>query len=198
MNSTIENKTIKNLNALTERDKMLSGKLYDSADEVLIQERKTAQSLLKIYNLSSAIEAKQKDEILRRLLSIIGEDVIIEPPFYCDYGYNIIIKDKVFINYNCVFLDCNQIKIGEKTLIGPAVQIYTAAHPVNPVVRSSGLEYALPVVVGNNVWIGGGTIICPGVTIGDNSVIGAGSVVIKDIPANSVAVGNPCKIIKNI
>lgn len=128
----------------------------------------------------------------------VGNNVEIKIPFMCDYGYNIEIGDNVFINYNCTMLDCNKIKIGNNVLIAPNVQFYAATHPVEYEIRLQELEMAYPIIVEDNVWIGGGAIICPGVKIGKNTVIGAGSVVVKDIPANCVAVGNPCKVIKHL
>jgi maltose O-acetyltransferase len=122
---------------------------------------------------------------------------VIQPSFRCDYGYNLLIGRNVFINYDCVFLDCNRITIGDDVQIGPAVQIYTAQHPTDAETRRSGLESALPVTVGDNVWIGGGAILCPGVTIGADTVIGAGSVVTRDLPPGVIAVGNPCRVLRS-
>jgi maltose O-acetyltransferase len=131
-------------------------------------------------------------------LEIIGSGTQIKSPFACDYGAHIRIGRNGFVNYGCVFLDCNLITIGDDAQIGPGVHIYAALHPVDPGIRRSGLEAAKPVNIGHNVWLGGRCVICPGVTIGDNTVIGAGSVVVRDIPANRVAVGNPCRVIKEI
>ncbi len=128
----------------------------------------------------------------------IGAQIEIEPPFYCDYGTNILVGNKFYANIGCVILDCNLVEIGDNALLGPYVQIYTAYHPVDPALRLIGKELAAPIKIGNNVWIGGGAIICPGVSIGDNTTIGAGSVVVKDIPYNSIAVGNPCKVIRAV
>ena len=127
-----------------------------------------------------------------------GEGVYIEPPFYCDYGSNIFLGNKVYMNFNCVILDCNIVRIGDGTMLGPAVQIYAATHPLDAAQRAAGPELAYPVTIGRDVWIGGGAIIGPGVTIGDNTTIGAGSVVVKDIPANVFAAGNPCKAIRQL
>lgn len=127
-----------------------------------------------------------------------GAELWVQPPFYCDYGTNIIAGDNVFFNFNCVVLDVNQVKIGSRTLFGPNVQIYTATHPINYKERATGLEFAKPITIGEDVWIGGSVIICPGVTIGHRTVIGAGSVVTKDIPSDVFAAGNPCKVIREL
>ena len=125
-------------------------------------------------------------------------DLWLQPPFYCDYGYNIKVGERVFFNFNCIVLDVAPVIIGSRTLFGPNVQVYTATHPLNPMERSSGLEFAKPIVIGEDVWIGGSAVICPGVTIGDGTTIGAGSVVTKDIPSTVFAAGNPCKVIRNL
>lgn len=127
-----------------------------------------------------------------------GDNLWIQPPFYCDYGTNIITGEGVFFNFNCVVLDVMEVNIGSKTMFGPNVQIYTAIHPLDYKIRNTGLEYAKPITIGENVWVGGSVVICPGITIGDNSIIGAGSVVTKSIPANVIAAGNPCKVIRNL
>jgi maltose O-acetyltransferase len=132
------------------------------------------------------------------LIAYFGRGSVIQPSFRCDYGYNLLIGRNVFINYDCVFLDCNRITIGDDVQIGPAVQIYTAQHPTDAETRRSGLELALPVTVGDNVWIGGGAILCPGVTIGADTVIGAGSVVTRDLPPSVIAVGNPCRVLRSV
>jgi maltose O-acetyltransferase len=182
--------------AKTEKEKMLSNELYNSMDHELTIERNLAHEALFIYNQTKESETDKRRQILINLLKDIGDEVIIKSPFYCDYGYNIKLGNKVFINYGCTILDCNLVIIGNNVLIAPHVQIYTAYHPTDPVVRLQYLEYADQVAIGNNVWIGGGAIICNGVSIGDNTTIGAGSVVINNIPSNVVAVGNPCKVIK--
>jgi maltose O-acetyltransferase len=181
----------------SEKEKMLAGEYYNPLDEELIREREHAQNLIFELNMTRPNEKEKRQSIIRQLIQAKGL-FLIEPPFYCDYGYNIEVGDNFFANYGCIILDCNKVIIGDNVLLGPNVQIYTAAHPTNAMERLRGMEYAKPVVIGNNVWIGGGAIICPGVTIGDNVTIGAGSVVTKDIPANVIGVGNPCKIIKEI
>ena len=180
----------------TEKEKMLSGELYDAFDTDLLCERIRARGLVRQLNNTTGEPRELREAILRELFGEIGDHVWVEPPFHCDYGKNIVVERGVYINFDCVFLDCNRIQIGEGSLIGPAVQIYTASHPTDPELRKTGRELALPVRIGRNVWIGGGAIVCPGVTIGDNSTIGAGSVVTRDVPANVVAAGNPCRLIR--
>lgn len=182
----------------TEKEKMLSGELYDALDEQLSLERTKARLLLNKLNFASADDSKTMIAILKELIPNAGKDLWIQPPFYCDYGYNIDVGDKVFFNFNCVVLDVMKVSIGSRTLFGPNVQIYTATHPINSHQRATGLEYAKPIVIGEDVWVGGSVVICPGVTIGSRSVIGAGSVVTKDIAGDVFAAGNPCKIIRTI
>ncbi len=182
----------------TEKQKMLAGELYLPVDPELAAENKRASCLLRKYNATTEEEPELRSQILKELFAKVGSKVQIVPPFHCDYGSNIYVGNGFYMNYGCVILDCNTVNIGENVLCGPYVQIYTAYHPTEPKIRLSGRELAAPISIGNNVWIGGGAIICPGVTIGDNTTIGAGSVVVKDIPANVVAVGNPCRIIRNL
>ena len=182
----------------TKKEKMLSGELYDALDEQLSLERTKARLLLNKLNFASADDSKTMIAILKELIPNAGKDLWIQPPFYCDYGYNIDVGDKVFFNFNCVVLDVMKVSIGSRTLFGPNVQIYTATHPINSHQRATGLEYAKPIVIGEDVWVSGSVVICPGVTIGNRSVIGAGSVVTKDIPGDVFAAGNPCKIIRAI
>jgi maltose O-acetyltransferase len=190
----------------TEKQKMLAGELYRSTDAELVAERRNARRLTRLYNSTTEEEIEQRmpsahatrSQILFELFGAAGPTIEIEPPFYCDYGSNIYVGDGFFMNFGCVILDCASVHIGEKVMCGPSVQIYTASHPTDPKVRLSGLELAAPVQIGNNVWIGGGAIVCPGVTIGDDTTIAAGSVVVKDIPARVVAGGNPCRIIRHL
>lgn len=182
----------------TEKEKMLAGELYDASDEELSQGRAEARKLVFQYNSSQPDEEEKKEYILNRLLNNIGGYINIEPPFNCDYGYNISVGDNFYANFGCVMLDVNTIIFGDNVLLGPNVQLYSATHPVDPDERLTFKELGLPISVGNNVWIGGGSIICPGVKIGNNTTIGAGSVVTKDIPDNAVAVGNPCRVIKSV
>ena len=180
----------------TEKDKMLAGELYRAADVALVTERRRAQHMLARYNAMPDDSQELRTLLLRELMGAIGDRSMIQPIFMCDYGYNIRLGRNVFINYHCVFLDCARIDIGDDVQIGPAVQLYTAQHPTDPGTRRVGLETASPIRIGSNVWIGGGAIILPGVTIGDNSVVGAGSIVVRDVPPANVVVGNPARIIR--
>lgn len=179
----------------TEKEKMLAGELYDPLDEELSEERLRARRLIKELNAAGE-GTKQLAGIVKALLPNALESTWIQPPFYCDYGCNIFLGEKVFFNFNCVILDVMKVKIGSRSMFGPNVQIYTATHPLNYKERAGGLEFAKPVSIGEDVWLGGSAVICPGVHIGDRSVIGAGSVVTKDIPSNVFAAGNPCKVIR--
>lgn len=174
---------------------MLAGELYLAASPELSSEHRRAEQLLSRYREANP---ECREPILQELFARIGQNPQIVPPFYCDYGNNIFAGDNLYLNYGCVILDCNPVEIGDNLLCGPYVQIYTAHHPLDPTVRLTGRELATPVKIGNNVWIGGGAIICPGVAIADNSVIGAGSVVTKSIRANVVAAGNPCRILREL
>lgn len=180
----------------TEKEKMLRGELYMATDEELSADRRKARLLTKRLNDSSDEEQDLRLQLLKDLIPEQGAGLWIEPPFYCDYGYNIKVGDKVFFNFNCTLLDVMPITIGNAVLIGPSVQIYTAMHPTDWRQRATGLEFAKGVIIGDNVWIGGAAVICPGVTIGARSIIGAGSVVTRDIPPDVFAAGNPCKVIK--
>jgi maltose O-acetyltransferase len=180
----------------TEKEKMLAGELYDALDQQLTNERLRARLLLKALNDSPEDQVALRNRIVKELIPNAGAGLWLQPPFYCDYGFNMVVGEKVFFNFNCVVLDVTHVTIGNRTLFGPNVQIYTATHPMHYQERASGLEYAKPVRIGEDVWIGGSVVICPGVTIGDRSVIGAGSVVTKDIPADVFAAGNPCKVIR--
>ena len=182
----------------SEKEKMLAGELYRSTDRELQAAMARAQHHLRRLNSTPNEETEQRLSILQVLLGHVGDGTQIRSSFACDYGAHIRIGSNAFVNYGCVFLDCNLVTIGDDAQIGPGVHIYTALHPIEPETRRSGLESAKPVTNGNNVWLGGKCVICPGVTIGDNSVIGAGSVVVKDIPANCVAVGNPCRVVRRL
>lgn len=181
----------------SEKEKMLAGELYDPLDRELVRARERARDLCQDLNAT-----REKDQELRRRILIDlfgkgGESIWMQPPFFCDYGSNILLGKRVFFNFNCVVLDVCLVKIGDFTLFGPAVQIYTATHPMNAEQRRSQ-EFAKPIEIGSDVWVGGGAIICPGVTIGSKCVIGAGSVVTKDIPDGVFAAGNPCRVIREI
>lgn len=182
----------------TEKEKMLSGELYDPLDAQLTAERRRARELTRALNASGEDEEQRRAVILAELFGSQGEGTWIEPPFYCDYGKNISLGRKVFFNFNCVILDPAPVRIGDNVLFGPAVQIYTATHPVDPGQRRSRLEFARPVEIGSDVWVGGGAILCPGVRVGAGSVIGAGSVVTRDIPERTFAAGNPCRVIRQL
>lgn len=186
------------MNPKTEKAKMLAGELYRSADPELVADTRRAQHVLTRYHATSDEETGKRVTLLRELLGSFGDGTVIRPLFACDYGYNIRLGRNAFINFNCVFLDCAPIEIGDNLQMGPAAQLYTAAHPLETDVRRSGLEYARPIRIGNDVWIGGGAIILPGVTIGDRSVIGAGSVVVRDVPAAKVVAGNPARILRDL
>ncbi len=191
---------------MTEREKMLAGQLYDCGDAELLTQWHKAKNLVREYNQMDSTDAAAKDRILTELLGGRGANLWITAPFYVDYGNNIYFGNNCEVNMNCTFLDDNRIIIGDNALIAPNVQIYTAFHPTSAAERfgpqKEGGSFSFcktqtaPVIVGNNVWIGGGAILLPGVHIGDNVVIGAGSVVTKDIPANTVACGNPCRVIR--
>ncbi len=183
---------------MTEKEKMLNGKPYLSFGEGLFEERQAAKELLFDFNASRPSEFQKRNGIIKQLLGKTGATFFIEPPFFCDYGYNISLGENFYANTHCVILDCAKVAIGDQVMLGPNVNLFTAGHPLHHVPRSQGIEYAFPIVIGNYVWIGGGVIVTPGVTIGDKSVIGAGSVVTRDIPPNSIAVGNPCRVIREI
>ncbi len=182
----------------TEKQKMLDGELYLAADPQLVAERTNARRLTRLYNQTLETEYEQRTALLKELFGSTGQNIYIEPTFRCDYGYNIHVGENFYANFDCVFLDVCEIRIGDNCMIAPGVHIYTATHPINPIERTSGAEYAIPVTIGHNVWIGGGAIINPGVKIGDNVVIASGAVVTKDVPDNMVVGGNPAKIIKAI
>ena len=184
---------------MTEKEKMLSGEIYSAVDPQLIEELAVSREVIHDYNLLRPSENQKKLELLKGLLGHIGDDaIIINQPFHCDYGKQISVGKRFFANFNFIVLDEARVTIGDDCFIGPNVSIYTACHSTDPIERNSRREWAEPVTIGNNVWIGGSVTILPGVTIGDNVTIGAGSVVAKDIPSNSIAVGNPCKVVKHI
>ncbi|MDO5569944.1 MAG: sugar O-acetyltransferase [Bacteroidales bacterium] len=182
----------------TESEKMNNGNLYYANDKVIVDEKLKAKELLYDLNNLRPSLLKEKEELLNRLFSKIGNDCNIDLPFYCDYGKNIEIGNFFRANVGCIILDATKVVIGDHVYLAPNVHIYTNGHPLNASQRNSQLEFAHPVIIGNNVWIGGNSVIKPGVKIGDNSVIGAGSVVTRNIPANVVAAGNPCRVIRPI
>ncbi|ABS40490.1 sugar O-acetyltransferase [Clostridium botulinum] len=179
----------------TEKEKMLSGELYRAMDEELVKEHIRAQQLLAEFNNSLG---EDKSELLKSLFGKVGDNFSIKPTFHCDYGSNIYVGENFFANYDCIILDVCKVTIGDNCMLAPRVCIYTATHPLDAETRISGLEYGKPVVIGDNVWIGGNSVIVPGVTIGNNVVVAAGSIVVNDIPDNVVVAGNPAKIIKHL
>lgn len=183
---------------MNEREKMLSGELYNSSDKVLVKERLYAKELCHKYNGLSPRKVNERNKIIKKLFSKTGVNFLLEPSFQCDYGYNIEIGENFYSNHNLVILDCAKIEFGDNVFIGPNCGFYTAEHPLDVQKRSSGLEDARPIKIGNNVWFGGNVTVLGGVTIGNNVVIGAGSVVTKSISDNVVVVGNPCRVIKEL
>lgn len=184
---------------MTEKEKMLAGMLYDANyDSALIAERLECKELCRDYNDIRPKNIEAREALLRKIIGEVKGNILIEQPFYCDYGYNISVGNNFYANFNLVILDEAKVSFGDNVFIAPNCGFYTAGHPLDATSRNRGLEYARPITVGNNVWIGAGVSVLPGVTIGDNCVIGAGSVVVKSIPPFSVAVGNPCKVVKTI
>jgi maltose O-acetyltransferase len=181
----------------TEREKMLAGALYDPLDAELVAARVRARDLCQALNATREAEDDRRRRILVDLFGSGGDEVWMQPPFFCDYGSNIYLGKRVFFNFNCVVLDVCAVRVGDFTLFGPAVQIYTATHPLEAELRRTR-EFAKPITIGSDVWVGGGAIICPGVTIGSRTVIGAGSVVTRDIPDDVFAAGNPCRVIRSL
>lgn len=178
----------------SQKERMLAGKLYRANDPELVADNQRISAWMARYNGMLAHGPDERAALLREAFGHVGNGVNIRPPFYCDYGYNIFVGDNVFLNHNCVLLDCNRIAIGVGTQIGPNVQILAADHPRDPEERRQMLEFSRPVHIGANVWIGAGAIILPGVSIGDNAIIGAGSIVTRDVPPDTMAVGNPARI----
>ncbi len=183
---------------LTEKEKMLAGKPYQAFGPELLEERQYAKEVLYEVNMLYPRELEKRHALLKKLFGSTGSKFFIEPPFRCDYGYNIHLGENFYANYNCTILDCAPVTIGDNVLFAPNVSLYTAGHPVHAHLRNQEYEYAFPITIGHNVWIGGNVVINPGITIGDNAVVGAGSVVTKNIPAHVIAVGNPCKVLRNI
>lgn len=182
----------------TEKSRMLAGEPYDPRDAQLVEERRRARLLAHQINDTRDYEVSQRAGLIRQLIPASGANIEIEPPFQCDYGSNITLGDDVYFNFNCVVLDVAPVRIGSRVQFGPGVHIYAATHPLSASERRKGLESGRPVTIGDDAWIGGGAIICPGVTIGDRAVIGAGSVVTRDIPPDVLAAGNPCRVIRPI
>ncbi len=184
---------------MTEKEKAAVGMLYDgSYDEILKEERSVCKKLCYEYNMLPPFKEEERKALLKKIIGKTGKDVWIEPSFWCDYGYNIEVGENFYSNHNLVILDCAKVTFGDNCFIAPNCGFYTAEHALDVEQRNKGLEVALPIKIGNNVWIGGSVCVMPGVTIGDNTVIGGGSVVVKDIPAGVIAAGNPCKVIRKI
>lgn len=180
----------------SEKEKMLAGDLYNCLDPELEAERRQTKQLLRRFNFAETEQERQA--LLRQLLGGIGFESVIESPFYCSYGRNIYLGDHVYLNFSCTILDNNEVRIGHRVMIGPNVQFYTAAHPLQVQSRLQGWETARPIVVEDNAWLGGGAIVLPGVVIGRNAVVGAGAVVTRHVPANTVVAGNPARVIREI
>lgn len=183
---------------MTEKEKMLNGDLYCGNDVELLKDKYRAKDICYQFNNLKPSNVEEREKLLRELFFKIGNDIVIEQNFWCDYGYNISVGENFYMNHNCVILDCAKVEFGDNVFIGPNCGFYTAGHPLDCEIRNQELEYAKPIKVGNNVWFGGNVVVLPGVTIGDNVVIGAGSVVTKDVPSNSVALGNPCTVKKKL
>lgn len=183
---------------MTEREKMITGQTYQAWDTELVEGRQRAKRLLFAYNTLAPDALEQREALLRQLLGGMGENCWIEPPFYCDYGANFTVGADFYANYHCVVLDCAPVTVGNHVMLGPGVQIFTACHPLDAKSRNAGVEFAKPIVIGDDVWIGGGAILLPGVTVGSGTVVGAGSVVTRDLPPGVLAVGNPCRVLRPI
>jgi maltose O-acetyltransferase len=180
------------------KEKMLRGELYLADDPELAADSARAQALLDRYNATRHSEQDERDRLLRELLGEVGDGVIVKPPFCCDYGQHIAIGAGTFVNYGCVMLDVVPIRIGAACQLASGVQLLAATHPLDPAARRDGWEYGEPITIGDNVWLGGGAIVCPGVSIGDDTVVGAGAVVTRDLPAGVVAVGNPARVLREL
>lgn len=183
---------------MTEKERMLNGQLYKANDKELRELVNHKNRVISMFNNDANCDILGKQELLRSLFNNVGKKFYIEPPFRCDYGCNISVGESFYANFDCIFLDVNKITIGNNVMLAPRVCIYTAGHPIDKDVRNELYEYGYPVTIGDDVWIGGNVTINPGVTIGSNVVIGSGSVVVKDIPSNVVAAGNPCRVIRKI
>ena len=183
---------------MDQKQRMLSGLPYKAWLDGLEEERLENKKKIYRFNHMPPEEWDSREDLLREILGKAGKNLHVEPPFHCDYGYNIEVGDNFFANYNLVILDVGKVRIGDNAQIAPNVALYTAGHPVHPDSRNTGYEYGIGITIGNNVWLGGNVCVLPGVTIGDNAVIGAGSVVTRDVPANCIAAGNPCRVIRSI
>ncbi|MCZ0703700.1 maltose O-acetyltransferase [Natronobacillus azotifigens] len=182
----------------TEKEKMLAGEMYDPSDQELSKERQEARRKVRNYNQTIETEREKRTSLLKDLLASTGDNVFMEPNIRFDYGSNTYVGENFYANFDCTILDVCEVRFGDNCMLAPGVQIYTATHPLDPTERNSGKEFAKPITVGDNVWIGGSSIINPGVTVGNNVVIASGSVVVKDVPDNVVVGGNPAKVIKQL
>lgn len=195
---TLSQNTHKEVNKMTEWERAQKGFVYNDFDDDLFNRRVAAKKLFKAYNKTDDGEIELRNKILRQLFKSVGKNVWIEPDFRCEFGTNITVEDNVYINFGCIILDCAEVTIGSHTLLGPNVGLYAANPSTDATERINGGCYSKPIHIGKNVWLGGDVKVLGGVTIGDNSIIGAGSIVTKDIPSNVIAVGNPCKVIREI
>jgi len=177
---------------------MLAGEPYDPSAPELVADRERARDLARRYSATTEAEATRREALLRELFDAVGNDPVVQPPFRCDYGYNVAVGDDFFANYGCVFLDTNAISFGDRCLLGPGVHVYAPTHPIDPEKRATGRERAEPVSVGDDVWIGGRAVLNPGVTVGDAAVIASGAVVTEDVPDRVVVAGNPAQVIREI
>lgn len=182
----------------SEKEKMLAGDLYVANDPELRKDFMKAKQLVREYNHTTEDQSEKRSQIAKKLFKNCGEKTYMEPPFYTDYGCNTEVGDNFYANYECIILDIANVKIGNNVMFGPRVGLYTAGHPIDAIVRNESFEYGKPITIGNDVWVGGNVVVNPGVTIGSNVVIGSGSIVTKDIPDNVIAVGNPCKVLREI
>lgn len=182
----------------TEKEKMIAGEMYNPGDPILLKDREEARRKVRIYNQTLETEGEKRKELLKDLLGSTGENIYMEPNIRFDYGYNTYVGENFYANFDCTILDVSEVRIGDNCMLAPGVQLYTATHPLHPTERNSGIEFAKPITIGDNVWIGGNAVINPGVTIGNNAVIASGAVVTKDVPDNVVVGGNPARIIKEI
>jgi maltose O-acetyltransferase len=182
----------------TEKAKMLNGEPYDASDSKLVAERERARELTRQYNATDELDRERRNKLLRGLLGSAGAGLHVEPPFQCDYGYNLHVGEDFYANLGCVVLDVRRVEIGRNCLVGPGVHVYTATHPIDAAERAEGLEAGEPVTIGDDVWIGGRAVIDPGVTVGDGAVVGSGAVVTEDVPDGVVVKGNPAKVVKEL
>jgi maltose O-acetyltransferase len=182
----------------TEKEKMLKGDLYDAGDPELVAERERAGDLTRAYNATTGAEADRRADLLADLFGSVGEGAHVEPSVRCDYGYNVHVGENFYANFDCVFLDVREIRLGANCFLGPGVHAYAATHPVDAETRAEGLERGEPVTVGDDVWVGGRAVLNPGVTVGDRAVVGAGAVVTEDVPADAVVQGNPAEVVRRL